>query len=156
MIKRITWEEILEIWQKELWPERSSPIESNSAMKFLSDYDMRNMITRPSFFGYHIDKKIVGVNSGHKCSDNSYRSRGLWVHLDYRKKGIGRLLLQETINQGIKEQCTMIWSYPRKSSWPTYSSVGFELASAWQISETSESNAYAKLIPFGIKEKSLK
>jgi ribosomal protein S18 acetylase RimI-like enzyme len=156
MIKRITWEEILVIWQKELWLNRSSPIESNSAMNFLSGYDMGNMATRPTFFGYIIDEKIIGVNSGHGCRDGSYRSRGLWVHPNCRKKGIGRSLLQEAVNQGMKEQCKMIWSYPRQSSWPTYSGVGFKLASDWQPSETSESNAYVKLIPFSIKEKSLK
>jgi GNAT superfamily N-acetyltransferase len=146
MIKQISWKEILAVWQKELWPNRLSPIESNSAMKFLLGYDMRNMITTPSFFGYVVDNKIIGVNSGHGCSDQTYRSRGLWVHPNYRRRGIGRLLLQETIDRGIQEQSKMIWSYPRQSSWPTYFRVGFKLASEWKTSETSDKNAFANLI----------
>jgi len=146
MIQKITWGEIFKIWSTELWPNRNSPIESNSAMEFLEGYDISNMIPRPTFFGYIIDSKIVGVNSGHRCSDNSYRSRGLWVHLNYRKQGIGQLLLQATVGQAVEEKTKMIWSYPRKTSWPTYSKVGFKLASEWHASETSESNAFVNLI----------
>jgi GNAT superfamily N-acetyltransferase len=146
MIKLISWNEIFKIWSTELWPNRTSPIETNSAMNFLEGYNIFNMITTSAFFGYIVNDSIVGVNSGHRCADNSYRSRGLWVHPNYRKQGIGQLLLQTTVGQAVEEKTKMIWSYPRKTSWPTYSKVGFKLASEWHASETSESNAFVNLI----------
>lgn len=141
MIKIITWEEILPIWKNQLWPNRTSPVETNSAMCYLQGHNMSNMITHPTFFGYIQDNKIVGVNSGHACEDN-YRSRGLWVEPGYRNQGIGTILLKATIDQGVSEGFDLIWSYPRNTSWPTYRSAGFKLTSKWQTSETSEANAF--------------
>jgi len=104
------------------------------------------MSSTPTFFGYIINDKIVAVNSGHACpNQNNYRSRGLWVDPNYRGKGIARKLLTATIKQGQQEGYTQIWSYPRRSSWPTYQAVGFKLASDWEVSETSEANAYCIL-----------
>ena len=146
MIKQITWEEILPIWRNKLWENRISPIETNSAMIYLGGYDMNNMSTTPTFFGYILDDKIVGVYSGHLCSDGSYRSRGIWVDPDYRNKGIGKALISESIDQARKEGCSTTWAYPRKSTWPIFKSLGFELASEWSSSETSDANAYVVCI----------
>ena len=115
-------------------------------MCFLMNYNMANMSTEASFFGFIIDDQLVGVNSGHMCPrGNSYRSRGLWVHPYFRKKGIGQQLLTATIEQGWKENAAMVWSYPRKTSWNTYEAVGFKLASDWLPSETSEYNAFCSI-----------
>lgn len=145
MIIKISFEEILPIWKQFLWPDRISPIETNSAMRFLGDYDIESMSTPASFFAYTIDNRIVGVNSGHLCKDNSYRSRGVYVFPEYRKSGVGTELLVATINQGRIESADYAWSYPRQSSWNTYKSAGYELASDWELSETS-TNAYCKII----------
>jgi GNAT superfamily N-acetyltransferase len=145
MITNISWNEIFKIWKDDLWPGRTIPIEPTSAMNFRVGYDMKNMEYMPTFFGYVLDKTIVGVNSGHGCVDTSYRSRGLWVHPNYRKQGIGQRLLKATIDQARIEKCNLVWSYPRYTSWKTYQSVGFELASEWEIINGQE-NAYATLI----------
>ena len=143
MIVSITWSQIQSIWQQYLWPDRISVIESVSAMCYLNGYDMKNMESTPSFFGYVVDNTVIGVNSGHACPLNSsYRSRGLWVNPLHRNRGIGQALLNATIKQGQLEGYTMIWSYPRQSSWKTYQSVGFTLTSDWTPSETSDANAY--------------
>lgn len=142
MIKLISWEEISEIWKKNLWPSRKSPIESTSAMCFLEGFNMQNMKNTPTFFGFLINGKIVGVNSGHMCIDNNYRSRGLWVNSNYRNQGIGTQLLLSTIDQGKDEGAEYVWSFPRYSSWSTYQNAGFKISSSWIASETSESNAY--------------
>jgi GNAT superfamily N-acetyltransferase len=143
MVTELAWKKIHYVWKSYLWPDRSSPIEPVSAMCYLDGYDMINMSSTPTFFGYVIDDFIVGVNSGHACpNQNNYRSRGLWVDPDYRGRGIGQQLLTATIEQGRKEGYDQIWSYPRQISWPTYSAVGFELTSDWASSETSEANAY--------------
>jgi GNAT superfamily N-acetyltransferase len=146
MIELIEWQDILPIWRDELWPGRKSPIEPVSAMCLGGDYDMDNMSSLPSFFGFIKDDMIVGVNSGHSCpKSNSYRSRGLWVDPRFRGQGIGQTLLRATIDQGRKEGRTIIWSYPRKRSWSTYAAVGFKLESDWKRSETSDQNAYCAI-----------
>ncbi|NBP00412.1 MAG: N-acetyltransferase [Proteobacteria bacterium] len=145
MIKKISWKKIYQIWQNHLWPGRLSAIEPTSAMLYIEGHDVRNMESVPTFFGYYLNNKLIGVNSGHICVDGSYRSRGLWVDPIYRGQGYGKELLLETIEQGKYEQSNHIWSYPRKTSWTTYQSVGFNLGSKWQASETSESNAFCFL-----------
>jgi len=142
MIEIITWDMIENVWKLHLWPTRKSKIETNSAMCYQAGYDMFNMTTKPTFFGYYVDNKLVGVNSGHSCNNNMYRSRGLWVFPEYRKKGIGKQLLLATIEQAKNENTDSIWSYPKRTSWKTYESAGFRVTSEWAPSETSEENAY--------------
>jgi len=143
MIVFLDYMDIYQIWRKHLWSDRKSEITPNSAMLFLGGYDSGNMDHKPTFFGYLEDEIIVGVNSGHKCIDRSYRSRGLFVFPEYRNKGIATRLLQETINQGQKESALFVWSYPKQSSWRTYEKAGFSLCSPWEISELGY-NAYCK------------
>lgn len=142
MITTITFDEVLPIWNTYLWPDRQSSIDPTSAMCYLGGYDLVNMQANPTFFAYMIDGEIAGVNSGHKTMDDGYRSRGLYVLDKFRGKGIGTHLLKTTIEQAKIEHCNMCWSYPRKSSWKSYLNAGFELASEWETSETSEANAY--------------
>ena len=142
MIKIITFEEILPIWQDHLWPDRESSIDPTSAMSYLGGYDLVNMQSSPTFFAYMIEGEIAGVNSGHKTMNDGYRSRGLYVSDKFRGKGIGTILLKATIDQARIENANMCWSYPRQSSWKSYLNAGFELASDWETSETSDANAY--------------
>jgi GNAT superfamily N-acetyltransferase len=145
MIKEITFDEILPIWRDYLWPNRKSSIDPNSAMCFLGGYELVNMDTMPTFFAYVIDGEIAGVNSGHMCKDQQYRSRGLYVFEKFRGKRIGTLLLTATIEQAKKEGAVLCWSYPKKTSRKSYLAAGFELSSDWEGSETSDSNAYCKV-----------
>ena len=144
MITQITFDEILPIWQNHLWPERISKIESHSSMNFLSGYDLRNMESIPTFLAYIEDKQIKGVNSGHMCHNNSYRSRGLWVFPEHRKQGIGVKLLVASIEQAALENASSVWSYPKQTSWNTYAAAKFTLASDWEQSELGL-NAYCIL-----------
>lgn len=140
-IKRVSFQEILPIWKNYLWPDRVSEITPTSAMSFMGGYDLQNMQHNPTFFAYIIDDQIVGVNSGHMCKDNDYRSRGLYVFEKFRGRGIGTELLIATINQAKIENATLCWSYPKDTSWRTYSKAGFVLASDFEISENGN-NAY--------------
>ncbi len=139
-----SYETILPIWTTKLWPNRTSKIEANSAMTLNRTYDMANMEAHPTFFSWVEDGAIVGINSGHRCGDNSYRSRGLWVNPAYRRKGIGVQLLLATIEQAKSEHCVVAWSYPKLESWRTYEKAGFILASGWEESELGQ-NAYCTL-----------
>jgi GNAT superfamily N-acetyltransferase len=112
-------------------------------MSFLGGYDLKNMNFDPTFFAYYKDNTVIGVNSGHMCIGQEYRSRGLYVFPEYRKKGVGTELLLATINQGIKENAKLVWSYPKLTSWSTYKNAEFILSSDWGKSELGL-NAYCK------------
>lgn len=144
MVVKTTYKEIYPIWKNYLWPNRTSPIEPNSAMCYLGEYDMFNMSTQPTFFAYMIDDKIAGVNSGHLCNNHHYRSRGLFVFDEHRKKGIGTQLLLATIEQAKTENAQLCWSYPRQDSWRTYEKAGFVLQSKFRPDETGL-NAYCSI-----------
>jgi GNAT superfamily N-acetyltransferase len=143
MIRTISYEQIFEIWSYYLWADRKSPIEPISAMLYKSGYDLKNFQYSPTFFAYYVDNKIAGVNSGHRCDDGSYRSRGLYVFSEYRKQGLGTQLLLATIEQGKLEECSFVWSYPRITSWGTYERAGFYLTSDWADGEVYQ-NAFCK------------
>jgi|TARA_B100001094_G_C18059879_1_gene734505 GNAT superfamily N-acetyltransferase len=125
----LTFEQIKEIWEKELWPNRESAIETHSAMTWpltnTVPYDMEIFEYIPAFYAIEIDNKIVGVNSGHRTEDKGYRSRGLWVHPDFRRKGVGNLLLKILCEEAFNRDCEWIWSIPRKSALSTYKKSGF-------------------------------
>lgn len=141
MIKQISYDQILPLWEHYLWPNRIEKIEEHSAMLFLEGYDLKNFNYKPTFFGYFMHGILAGVNSGHLCMDNSYRSRGLFVFKNFRGCGIGQKLLTSTIEQGKDEKADFIWSYPRFTSWKTYEAVGFNLASDWKTTDNGQ-NAY--------------
>ena len=141
MIVEIDFDTILPIWRDYLWPKRESPIEPTSAMNFMGGYDLKNMCSLPTFFAYMIDGEIAGVNSGHMCKDNDYRSRGLYVFEKFRGKGIGAELLKATIERAKEEGAALCWSYPKDTSWNTYAKAGFVLVSDFEISENGN-NAY--------------
>jgi GNAT superfamily N-acetyltransferase len=142
-IEKISFHQILPIWNTHLWPDRISEITPTSAMSFMGGYDLQNM-TSPTFFAYMIDGEIAGVNSGHMCKDNDYRSRGLYVFEKFRGRGIGTILLKETIEQARKEEASLCWSYPKDTSWNTYAKAGFTLVSDWEVAENG-TNAYCMI-----------
>lgn len=141
MITTAGFETVYDLWRNHLWPDRTTNIEAHSAMLMSGQYELKNFRYPPTFFVLYIEGKLVGCNSGHKCCDGSYRSRGLYVLPEYRKNGYGKEFLLATIEQGRKENATFVWSYPRYESWPTYESAGFELASEWKKDETG-TNAF--------------
>ena len=146
-IERLDFDTIKNIWGKELWPNRSSAIESHSAMTWPFEgnpepIDM-NIFT---FLGAYIDNSLVGVNSGHRTSEDQYRSRGVWVDPNYRKRGVSQMLFLMTAHQAKVEGCDMLWSIPRKTALPAYTKFGFETVGGFIATETSEANIYTKLI----------
>ena len=134
-IKKITWDQILPIWKKYL---PSMSLEPTSAMcLFLSTgtplskswgnpvYDLKNMEFTPTFWGAFHNDKLVGVNSGHMTLGRLYRSRGLVVLPEYRKKHIAQKLLMKTIAQATHERAVACWSYPKTSAEKVYHTQNF-------------------------------
>ena len=141
--ERISFNDILYIWQKYLWPGRESPIKSHSAMTLNGSISMEIYNYPATHWGIYHNNKIIAVNSGHMSSKNHYRSRGLWVHEQFRKKGLAQLLLSATTLQAKKEGCSVIWSIPRKEALPTYKASGFTEEGNYFATETSTANIYA-------------
>ena len=127
---KISFEDILPIWENKLWPNRESAIEGISAMTWPYEgnpepIDMNIFEYQPTFYGVFMDNKLIGVNSGHRTTDTQYRSRGIWVDPDYRKRGVAQLLFVLTEHQARIEKCEMMWSIPRKTALTAYTKFGF-------------------------------
>lgn len=143
-VKLINYDIILDVWSKYLWTERTSAIECYSAIEYKSypyTYNIKYSKEACTFFGLFFENRLVGVNSGHGTA-GSFRSRGLYVFDEYRNKGFGTILLQETIKFGLDNGYDFVWSIPRKSAMKTYQNAGFQQTSLWFSTETSECNAY--------------
>lgn len=133
LIKQITFEETIPYW-KILWGDVT--IRKKSGILLLKEFDMTindNENIVPIFFGAFYEDKIVGVNSGYSPVDNQYRSRGLYILPEYRRRGISQLLLKATQEQGRKENKNLFWSMPRKEALSVYQKFGFK-----KISEFSD------------------
>lgn len=143
-IREISFQQIREVWSNKLWPGREL-IEPVSAMVYLQGYSMEHFNLPVIYYGIFEDNLLVGVNSGHLCSDNSFRSRGLWVDPTCRGKGYGIALLKRTVNYGRVLRCDFCWSLPRQTSWTTYEKVGFSRTTEWMSTDTSSANAYCRL-----------
>lgn len=147
MIREISWNDISYIWKTYLWPGRTSKIESNSAMVFNQPgiYKIENMYTTPTFVGCYHDGRLIGVSSGHRCVDNTYRIRGTWLDCRYRGNGIAQQLIAYLVEVGIKEKTKFAWTVPRVgASLIMFTRLGFETVSNQFPSETGE-NVYSKL-----------
>tara|TARA_Y100001972_G_C7619945_1_gene310876 strand:+ start:569 stop:1030 length:462 start_codon:yes stop_codon:yes gene_type:complete len=148
---KISFEDILPIWENKLWPNRESAIEGISAMTWPYEgnpepIDMNIFEYQPTFYGVFMDNKLIGVNSGHRTTDTQYRSRGIWVDPDYRKRGVAQLLFVLTEHQARIEKCEMMWSIPRKTALTAYTKFGFTTVGDFIVTETADANIYVKKV----------
>ena len=148
-LERLDFNTIKTIWENNLWPNRSSAIETHSVMTWPYEgnpeqYDMDIFNYPATFWGAYLDNKLVGVNSGHKTTDKQYRSRGIWVNPEYRKRGVAQMLFLMTAHQAKVEGCEMLWSIPRKTALTAYTKFGFETVGDYIVTETSEANIYVR------------
>ena len=127
--KGISYEQISQAWNK-LWPGRDAkPTNPWNLTEYDTIQEQGAVLGNPTFFGVYDNDKLIGVNSGYKTSDVNYRSRGLWVDENYRRRRVSMLLLHNTINQARKERATTIWTCPREESVEAYKKCGFEIIS---------------------------
>jgi GNAT superfamily N-acetyltransferase len=123
-VKKTNFENILPFWQK-LWPNTST-ISDMSSIRYLGGYDVSIYKKyKPTFFNLYIDNRIAGVISGHKSDPESYRLRGIYIEKEYRGNSLSSILFKSIEKQAIVENCTNIWSFPRKESLFSYESAGY-------------------------------
>lgn len=83
-------------------------------------------------FGVFVDKKLTGVVSVYrnKNSNFKYKSqfqmRGMAVLADYRKKGLGELLVQQAERHVMQQKGGLIWFNARESAVGFYEKMGYE------------------------------
>lgn len=142
-IVEIDFETILPFWDKYLWPNRISDIEPYSAMTLDQKYDASYKDMNKIFLAGYVGDTIVAVNSVHLCGDEYARSRGLWVDPTFRGNGYGVEMLKETCVAANRMGATMIWSFPRQTSFKTYSIAGFSQLSKWLEDGEFGPNCYA-------------
>jgi GNAT superfamily N-acetyltransferase len=144
-IELVDFATVLPLWREQLWPNRQSPIESHSAMRWPNTWSHTMTVFDHSAFFYaaYSNNEIVGVNSAHWVEHTWWRSRGLWVHPDHRGRALGIHLLREASRTAKKNGASMIWSLPRLTSLKTYSRAGYVQVSEALNTETSVSNFYA-------------
>lgn len=146
MIDYINFNTILPIWQSKLWPNRTSSIESHSAMMITpGTYDTGNFLLPLWCYGFFDGNQLIGVNSSHLCTDGLLRIRGFWVDSAYRKQGIGRTILEKAVQDAKKNRIEGVWAFPRITSWSIFEKIGFIRTSEWMLSETSDANCFCKL-----------
>jgi GNAT superfamily N-acetyltransferase len=124
-VRPISWEQIREVWEKQLWPDRQSPIKTHSSMQYLGGYDMSIYDYPVSFWGVECKDRIIAVISGFRTNPKLYRSRGIWIDPNYRFKGFSKHLFNTVGAQAYSEGCSAIWSFPRLSALPAYHAWGF-------------------------------
>ncbi len=122
----ISFEDIYPVWKNFLWPKRKSPIEKTSAMKWRGGYNM-DYLNRPAFF-FSIqkeDKNLIGVLSCFPTEKEEFRMRGLWVHPEFRGRGLGKILVNRVIHCAEMAGAKKIWSLPRINYKQLYIKFGF-------------------------------
>lgn len=120
--------QVLEVWQKQLWPGRISPIEPISCIAENGEINAAILNEKPFFWrAINQEGQTIGVISGFKAGQN-FRSRGVWVDPKYRNQGIGRLLMNQNQIKAQDLNLKKIWTMPRKSTWSFYEKLGFQIA----------------------------
>lgn len=127
-ICRIRFEEIFPVWDKHLWPNRTTPIRAQSSMLLNGEHDMSVYNNPVYFYKATVDKCVAGVNSVFLTTKGEYRSRGLFVFPEFRGRGVGKHLLEEGIRHAQEKGAQCIWSLPRMSALKTYETAGFQFS----------------------------
>ncbi len=131
-VKESTFAEILPLWARQLWPDRISKIEPTSAIDSSGAISLSLLNEKSYFWKIEVGHKIIGVIGAQDTHLNEFRSRGLWVDSEYRKFGIGTLLLNTVVDKAQKMNKSTIWSMPRASSIGFYQKLGFQIKSEIQ------------------------
>ena len=123
IISKSNFKEVSFIWKNYLWPKRIEPIEKTSALLFKEGIDMNYKAAEVFFVKAEMDGRIVGVCSGQRTGVHEFRSRGLWVSEDFRKKGLGSKLFFEVEKEAQNRGCVNLWTLARYSSEKFYCSM---------------------------------
>lgn len=144
-VEYISFDCIRDVWCNHLWKGRQA-VEPFQLWSWKTGVDLPFFdpliayTTYPQFLGIKEGKKLIAVNSLFESDLEYTRSRGLWVHPEHRGRGLGKIILEATIEHTETE---WLWTFPRKSAMPCYEAVGFEQKSDWSDMGTFGPNCVA-------------
>ena len=140
-VEEISFEEIKEVWERELWPNKKNGVAKANEwtwywlQKELGKDKQMAKEAEPTFIGIRSGKELVAVNSCYYSNTKDlfkyWRSRGLWVRSDFRGQKYSSVLLIWCLEYAKKKGGSYIWTVPRQSALPAYRSVGFVQVSEW-------------------------
>ena len=84
----------------------------------LACIENEKIITCATFY----PEKMEGV-----YSRKAYRLRGMATHPNFRRKGLGRGLMQSAFTHLIQHQADLLWCRARLAAVPFYRSLGFQI-----------------------------
>lgn len=123
----ISFEEIRDVWLKNLWPDRKSILKPVSRVDIDGNINMQMTLGEPKFVCFKDNSTILAVASGHQ-TDDLYRMRGLWVDSRFRRQGIGTQLFSFLQKFAIKENKTRAcWIMARSNNKLFYEGIGFSV-----------------------------
>ncbi len=108
-----------------MWPLRQSKIEPKSAINFAGEIDVELQNEKSFFWRIHLQNKIIGVISAQKTKAQ-LRSRGIWVHPNYRNNHLGQQLIKTVLDKAVELGLVSVWSMPRMSALAFYERLGFK------------------------------
>ncbi len=124
-IKRIDWQDTLEIRQKVLWPNKPKEFCIVEGDEFANHY------------GIYGKNKLIGVASTYK-NENSVRLRKFAVIQENQGEGYGRKLLKRIIELERESGSGIFWCDARESAVSFYKQFGMEVeGSVFYKSEVS-------------------
>ena len=128
-IRPANFDSVLPIWRDKLWPGRNSKIEATSHIAYAGGFDADLADAKAHFWRAETPSgEVVGVISGFATSLTMFRSRGIWVDPLWRKRGLGRSLLQAVHSHARDNGYARIWTMPRLSAWPFYQACGYRIS----------------------------
>ena len=144
-VEEISFEEIKEVWEKELWPDKKNGVAKanewtwewsviRSKRKLGKDKQMAKEV-EPTFIGIRSGQELVAVNSCYYSNTQGmfkyWRSRGLWVHPNFRGQKYSSVVLIWCLEYAKRKGGHWMWTVPRESALPAYKSAGFVQQSDW-------------------------
>ena len=125
-VVEIDFKDVYPIWKNDLWPGRKSSITKTSAIKWRRGINMDYLDRKAFFFGiYGKDDLLIAVCSCFPTEMWEFRMRGLWVHPQYRGRGLSRLLVKKIIDCVFIFGGKKLWSLPKADLKPLYIKFGF-------------------------------
>ena len=140
-VEEISFEEIKAVWERALWPNKKNGVAKANEWTWKwhtknlgKDKKMAKEVD-PTFICLRSGKEIVAVNSCYESNVEGlfkyWRSRGLWVHPDFRGKEYSCVILTWCLEYARKHGGIYMWTVPRKSALRAYQKVGFVQCSEW-------------------------
>jgi len=128
-VRVVTFDVVYPVWRDKLWNGRETKIEPSNPIDYLGKYNPEIMKNYPVSFACYDGDEVIGVNTLLPTSETYCRSRGLYINLEQRLKGVGRALMEKTLDYATFLGFEYIWSMPRKEALPFYLKFDFKQTS---------------------------